>query len=206
MDIFYEESAGNQNEKRGQKAYNVVNAISKIFLFLTVFFGIMGVLTIPTCSPESYEGVDMDAYNLMKFFCITCLCIALIFGCLTFYFSRLARLCNVSYDYAFVSGELRIAKVFGGHKRRLVAKFDCNDIIQIGKVDSASYERFSSAPDVKIVYCTGNKEAAEDKMFIYILAAYNGKKLFVLECREMLIAHILKFAKRSVLATDYQSK
>lgn len=206
MDIFYEESAGNQNAQRGKRIYNIINVISIIFVVITVFFGFMGIMTIPTCSPESFEDVDMDAYRLMKVFCVTCLFIALFFGLLAFYLTRLKRLYNVSYDYAFVSGELRITKVFNVNKRKLVATLDCKDIIQIGKVDSPSYERYAAAPDTAVVYCTSNKEPAADKAFIYILAAYNGKKLFVLECRELLVAHMLKFVKRSVLATDYQSK
>jgi hypothetical protein len=39
---------------------------------------------------------------------------------------------NVSYDYAFVSGELRIAKVINVNKRKLVARIQAEDIIQLG--------------------------------------------------------------------------
>ena len=38
---------------------------------------------------------------------------------------------------------------------------------------------------------------------IKIPAEYNGKKLFVLECREELLMHIMKFAKRGTLESDY---
>ena len=38
---------------------------------------------------------------------------------------------------------------------------------------------------------------------MYILAEYNGKKLFILECREALLMNIMKFAKRTTLDHDY---
>ena len=41
------------------------------------------------------------------------------------------------------------------------------------------------------------------KFFMYVCAQYNGKKLFVLECREELLMHMMKFVKRTVLDHDY---
>jgi hypothetical protein len=38
---------------------------------------------------------------------------------------------------------------------------------------------------------------------MYILAQYNGKKLFILECKETLLMNIMKFAKRTALDRDY---
>ena len=110
---------------------------------------------------------------------------------------------NVSYDYCFVSGEMRISRVININKRKLVARFDCEDIIQLGDVDNPSYDRFTSDPTTKTVVCTSNDTPAKGKFFMYILANYNGKKLFVLECREEMLMNILKFAKRNKLESDY---
>ena len=110
---------------------------------------------------------------------------------------------NVSYDYAFVSGELRISKVININKRKLVARIDCEEMIQFGDVDNPSFERFRNDPNVKTVLCTANDIASEGKFFMYILAEYNGRKLFVLECRELLLMNMLKFAKRNKLESDY---
>ena len=41
---------------------------------------------------------------------------------------------------------------------------------------------------------------------MYVLAEYNGRKLFVLECRELMLMNILKFAKRNKLESDYVSQ
>jgi hypothetical protein len=76
-------------------------------------------------------------------------------------------------------------------------------MIQVGDIDNPSYARFKADPTVKEVVCTPNFESSEGKFFMYILANYNGKKLFVLECRELLLMNIMKFAQRSVLESDY---
>lgn len=206
MDIFYEESAINQKAKSREKVCLVLNIFSKVFYVLAVLCLMIGIVNIPVCSPESLEGVDMEAYAFTKFLFITCIFFAVLFGFSGFYLSYIRRIINVSYDYAFVSGELRISKVFNTTRRKLVARIDCNDMIQIGNVDSASYDRCRLSPDTREVVCTPNKEAAEGKSFVYILAAHNGKTLFVLECRDLLLVNIFKFAKRSVLASDYTSK
>jgi hypothetical protein len=38
---------------------------------------------------------------------------------------------------------------------------------------------------------------------MYVLANDEGKKIFLLECKETLLVNIMKFAKRSVLESDY---
>ena len=113
---------------------------------------------------------------------------------------------NVSYDYAFVSGELRIAKVINVNKRKLVARIQAEDIIQLGDVDNTAFDTLRADPNTKTVFCTSNNEAAEGKFFMYILAANDGKKLYVLECREELLVNILKFVKRTTLESDYVSQ
>ncbi len=113
---------------------------------------------------------------------------------------------NVNYDYAFVSGELRIAKVINTNKRRAVARLQPDDIIQIGDVDNNAFAGFQGDPNIKKVLCTSNMEPAEGKFFMYVLANYNGRKLFVLECREELLMHVLRFVKRTTLESDYVSQ
>ena len=84
-----------------------------------------------------------------------------------------------------------------------MARIDCEDMIQFGDADNPSFDRFRSDPKVKTVICTSNDQAADGKFFMYILAEYNGKKLFVLECRELLLMNMLKFARRNKLESDY---
>ncbi len=174
--------------------------LAAVFL-LPVVLGIFLVFVFFWCFPSgqvsSEEGQAWQfLFGSCGFFGATSLLTS-------FVFSKMKRHFNVSYDYVFVSGELRISKVFNVNRRKLVARVDCEDMIQVGDVDNSSYERFKADPTVKQLICTPNVEASDGKFFMYVLANYNGKKLFVLECRENLLMNIMKFAKRSVLESDY---
>ena len=111
---------------------------------------------------------------------------------------------NISYDYAFVSGELRISRVVNINKRKFLCDINPEEILQIGDVEGSDFERLSSDPQTKTIICTPNGNPAEDKFFMYILVkAGSQKQMFVLECREELLNNILKFAKRTVLENGY---
>lgn len=185
MDVFYEESAICQDDKKGAKRYRILHIISYIIMIIMIILAISTVMMIP--APESiFLGVQ-----------------ALMFFAIWFILYKWKSRINVSYDYCFVSGELRISRVININKRKLVTRFESEEIIQIGDVENSSYERLSADPMTKNVICTSNMQPGEGKFFMYILVNDNGKKLYVLECRETLLMHILKFAKRSTLETDY---
>ena len=184
MDVFYEESSLVHNAKKDVRKYTIVSVISYVFLVL----GILGIILMLNFPLEMILPLGVLTASMFVSW---------------FLFSRFKRNFNVSYDYSFVSGELRIAKVFNTNKRKLVARFDSKDIIQFGDVDNPSFERFRNDPTVKMILCTSNDTPAEGKFFMYILAEYNGKKLFVLECRETMLMHILRFATRTKLESDY---
>ena len=187
MEAFYEESSIAKNARKGERKYKILSICSKVCLVLGVIAILFTFFFIPL------QG------GLFIFALTT---IGLFFG-LWFCFNRISLNTNVSYDYCFVSGELRISKVVNVNKRRLVAKFSVEEIVQLGDSDSPSFDRFFADPTSKNVFCTSNVEAAEGKFFMYILAEYNGKKLFILECREALLMNIMKFAKRTALDHDY---
>ncbi|MBQ8229897.1 MAG: hypothetical protein IJZ32_04310 [Clostridia bacterium] len=184
MDIFYEESSIAQNAASGARKYQILNILSQVFLWI-------GILMIFIAFMLPFNVLIFWFINVAMFFAIW------------FVLRRWKMNFNVSYDYCFVSGELRISKVVNINRRKLVARFTTEEMIQIGDIDNPSFERFRSDPTSKTVICTSNVEATDGKFFMYILAEYNGKKLFVLECREELLMHILKFAKRGTLESDY---
>ena len=191
MDVLYEESALVHNSAKKQKKYNIITIFSTTFLFLWIFWVIFG-----------FNFVDITSVGdwiVWGFIFIWLVGAWLLLRMLK------ARV-NVSYDYVFVSGELRISKVINVNRRKLVARIDCEDMIQFGDVDNPAFDRFRGDPGIKTVFCTSNDMAAEGKFFMYILAEYNGKKLFVLECRELLLMNILKFARRNKLDSDYVSQ
>ena len=186
MDVFYEESALAHNSDKNLKKYNVLTAISMVFLILAILWVVIGIFLPFEIGLWIAWGMIFSWFFLGWFL-----------------LRRWKMRVNVSYDYCFVSGELRISKVINVNKRKLVARIDSEDMIQLGDIDNPSFERFRSDPTVKTVICTTNDVAAEGKFFMYVLANYNGKKLFVLECRELLLMNILKFTKRNKLESDY---
>lgn len=111
---------------------------------------------------------------------------------------------NVSYDYTFVSGELRIAKVFNINRRKLVVRIDSAEILQLGDVDNESYDRLRADPGVKQEIVIAQSGACGREIFpVRSVGGNNGRKMYILECREELLVNILKFVKRGTLEPDY---
>lgn len=197
MDAFYEESAVDHNSAKSARKYRILHVISTICLVIAILLLVVFLFNFP------FGSGGGEAVASLRFVFGFCGMQGAMFLLAWFLLRKWKLRYNVSYDYCFVSGELRISKVFNVNKRKLIARVDCAEMIQVGDIDNPSYERFKSDPTVKEVVCTPNFEAGEGKFFMYVLAEYNGKKLFVLECRELLLMNIMKFAKRSVLESDY---
>ena len=103
----------------------------------------------------------------------------------------------LSYDYTFVSGELRISKVFNNRRRKNLYRLTTDRVIKVGRVGSDSYEKVKRSPDTKEDICTPNTEADDDKEFFYIHAQTNvGKKVIVLECRPQLVLTVVRYINR----------
>ena len=197
LDVFYEESAIAKNPSQGIIKYKILGILSILITVIGIISLVYGISQFPveTNSQQQYVG----ALIFSLFFII--LAILLFVSC--YFFHKMKLNCNLSFDYTFVSWDLRIVKISNNTHRRKVASFTTDDILQIGDVDNPDFERFSNDPNISTIYCSPNLEATEGKFFMYILTEYSGKKLFVLECRENLLMNILKFAKRGTLEHDY---
>lgn len=200
MDAYYEESAVNRKESKERKIYTIINVFSYIFLILGIILLVNFIFSMPFKGLP--EDASEDAQRLYAFAIFSGL-IGAFFLLQWFILFKLKARFNVSYDYVFVSGELRISKVFNINRRKLIARIDCADVLQVGDVDNSAYERLRSDPSTQEIVCTANDETGNDKFFMYILANINGKKLYVLECRETLLVNMMKFLKRTVLESDY---
>lgn len=203
MDAYYEESAVNNNAKKGEKRYKIVHVFSMIALVVAIICLIVFVMYMPWGVQDGATEEQIKAYEASKFLFGFIGMQGVFFLALWFLLFKIKTRINVSYDYVFVSGELRISKVFNINRRKLVARIDCAEMLQVGDMDNPSYERLRSDPSTKEVVCTSNTETSDGKFFMYILANVDGKKLYVLECRELLLMNILKFARRGTLESDY---
>lgn len=194
MDVFYEESAVTKDAEKAAKKYKIVHILSNVFLALGIIMVLFGFNM-----PLGGEGA-----NPLVSFLIWILFVCSWFFVMWFCLFKFKQRFNVSYDYVFVSGELRISKVININKRKLVTRLQSEEILQMGDMESQSFEDLQNTADVKLVVCTPNAEPMEGKFFMYIYTAIEGKKLlYVFECREELLMHVLRYARRSVLAKDY---
>ena len=182
--------------------YKILHVVQIVFIVLAVFFLLIALNTIPL-QPDGSEG-SQENYQMLLSLCLSSVFWGvsfILFAVLVFFMKRRF---NVSYDYLFVSGELRIAKVFNQSKRKRVCILDSVSILQVGDMESASYDRFRATPGMKEVICTPNLTASEGKFFMYVLAQHDGlKKLYVLECREELLVNMMQFLRRDILDRDY---
>ena len=116
QDLFYEESANVLNEGSAKKKYKAFNILSIIFYVLT-FFWFLFIFNFVECNVK-VDGVEK--FNLFEI-----LFSWIIFALLLFtgiIFTIIKYKCYVDYDYTFISGTIRIAKVINQAKRRLVLK------------------------------------------------------------------------------------
>lgn len=190
QEIFYEETTALVDEKKAKRRYNVYRVTSIVsYVIAALLFFIM-----------LFSSLE----NVLAFILFAVIPPALMLA-LGIVAGRLKFRTYVEYDYTFVSGSLRIAKVFYHVKRKPIVKFDVSDIFQLGKICSESYNKLANAPDIKREIYTSNEEPAENKDYYYLAVNLkDGKKLMVLECTEELLVNILKFANRGIVEKNFK--
>ena len=203
MDVLYEVSAVSANAPKVEKRYKVINIISKFFGALAVIFAVIFLFNLLTFlfSFKAMKAEDRGSAIALLIFLLFML---FLFGGPWLACFLLKRRINLSYDYTFVSGELRISRVYNVNRRKFLYRIEAESILKLGDVDAPSFERVCADPSVKQIVCTPNAEPAKGKFFLYIQTSEPvGKRVYVLECREELLVNILKFVKRGILESDY---
>ena len=203
MDVLYEESAVNANAAKGEKRYKILNLFTWFFGVLALIFAILFVIGLVSflmaMSALKAEDRATAIGSLIFYFMMITL-----FGAPWLACFLMKRKINVSFDYTFVSGELRISKVFNVNRRKFLYRIDAESIQKMGDADTPSFDRVISDPSVKKIVCTPNAEPSGGKFFLYIVTSESGgRRVYILECREELLINILKFVKRGILESDY---
>lgn len=203
MDVLYEESAVNANAAKGEKRYKILNLFTWFFGVLALIFAILFVIGLVSflmaMSALKAEDRATAIGSLIFYFMMITL-----FGGPWLACFLMKRKLNVSFDYTFVSGELRISKVFNVNRRKFLYRIDAESIQKMGDADTPSFDRVISDPSVKKIVCTPNAEPSGGKFFLYIVTSESGgRRVYILECREELLINILKFVKRGILESDY---
>ncbi len=188
-EIYYEETATIKNEKSARLKYNILNILSIIsysiiliwiFIFLTTFIHVNFI-------------VDILVFLIPTF----------IFVLIGFFLGRLKNKFYIEYDYAFVSGTIRIAKVIKTIKRKFLLEFDCSAIEKIGTYGSDTYNSYSKMPGIQMEILTQNDYPSENKDFYYIVANINAEKtILIFECTKTFIINVLKYSKKTVFEKE----
>ena len=171
-----------------------------MFLFSAIFFTIL-LFIMFSISPEAL-GEDFSIGDFFLFNVLPLLVICIIFYAMYIYLRIKKHNYLVDYDYTFISGELRIARVLNGLKRKPVAKIDCRDISVLGKKSSDKFLRYKTMPGVKTIIATPNEDAEGAEDFIYFMVSqYKGEKcIIVFEPSANYLINIKKFAS---ITSDY---
>ena len=191
---FYEESAISTREKAERRSYLVFHIASIVMLIIAALLVLFSLTSVPSIlGDEELTGVQKVVSIV-----VWCLPILSLVG-FFFLFRYIKRKFNVSFDYTFVEDELRVTKVFNNKSRKHLHTFKADQILQIGYVDSASFERtIAGIQGKKAIPLTPNREPAEGKMLIYLLYTSSvGKKVYVLECRQELLEYLVFAAGRN---------
>ena len=201
QELFYEESATVIDEKPAKRKYNTFKILSIIFYVLALLWFLF-IFNFVSCYVT--EG-GVEKVNLIEL--IFCWAIFILILGTGIVFSIFKNKCYVDYDYTFISGSIRIAKVINQVRRRLVIKFDTVNIEKIGRCNSATYNRYSLISGIKKKVLTQNSIAGKDKGFYYIVANVEGEKyLLVLECTPLFISNILRYSYKYVIEEEFNKK
>lgn len=174
-EVLYEESANPVNLKF-QKV---------IFILYTVLiwiFGILDFIVILFFTPDWISIIFLTLSGV------------------AFWFLR--RKIYYCVDLVFVTGQTRIIKVIHYKFRKKMMVFDYNEVIQVGKVGSESFEKLYVMPKLKKIYATPNKYISEG---YYVYLAQDGvNQLVILECKEDYLINLVNFAGRKIIEKDYK--
>ena len=134
-EIFYEESSVVQNVKSANVKYNIFRTISIVsYVLMTLWILII------------FFTLNLKANWILNL--IFYLIPLILFFLSGFLFGRFKNKSYMDYDYTFVTGSIRVAKVIKNIKRKFIIKFDAKDIEKIGKYDSGTYQKYLSMPGV----------------------------------------------------------
>ncbi len=191
-EIFYEESSEIQNKKSATTKYNIFKAISIASYVMLVLW----VLIV-------FIAYDFSGNIIVHL--IIVLVPTMLFFLSGFFIGRLKNRFYIDYDYTFVTGSIRIAKVIKNYRRRAVIKFDCSSIEKLGKYGSETFFKYEKLPGINKQILTSNYTASDGKEFYYLVVNIEGaKKLLVLECTETFMVNILKFSNKSIVEEDFK--
>lgn len=200
QEVFYEESVDTHKQAAAKRRY----MLFKIVSIIAVILGVIAVIMFFFGIPIGEDGITPSVIAMLVVWGIT----AVIMFAFAILLGRKKHSFYLSYDYTFVSGELRISKVFNNRRRKHLYNIPTDRIIKIGRVGSDTYSKTKKTPETKEDILTPNNEAEDDKEFFYIYAQTNvGKRILVLECRQQLLFTIVRYMnKPNIFESEFNKR
>lgn len=193
-DIIYDESVVPNNQGREEAVRRVLFICAIVLFVVAAYFLILTLWQI-----NVYLQAETDAVQTALITLIGRIVMLVVFAALGVLFLFIRTKFGVSYDYEFVSGELRIAKATKNGRRPLY-RISPEEFLKVGKVGTNGYYNLKRNSSIRETRFTKNKAPSEGKDFYYILYSdHLGKQLFIIECREELIRYIALYAARGTV-------
>ncbi len=191
-EIFIEESIDMQNPKEGKRKQIFV-------IFLCILSVILCLISFAFFSMIPAEDGNKNLTSIWVY--VIYFIPVLLFGALAIYFFFKRNDFVNSYDYTFVSGSLRIARVLNYVKRVPLIKIEANEIMSIGLVDSQKFLRIQSGKIDKKIFATPNYKTSKRLMFIQARCGGDVKLIYVELSKNMILA-ISKFVTIGTIEKD----
>ena len=190
-EIFYEESSSQIKSSSVKFKYYACTIIG-FLLFVFAFFWLIG----------NFSSIDFTTKLLSTLLFIFLPCILFVVSGI--FLIKLSSNIGVDYDYTFVTGNIRVAKVIMDTKRVHLISFETSDIEKIGKVESNTYKKLTADNFIKVEELTAKTLADANKSFFYFLINHESeKKILIFECTDLFVKHILTFANKHLLEEDF---
>ena len=189
IETFHEENVVDANPKKAKGKSAVYNVMKWCCLASTILGALIIFILFNNPIGEDGSGMVPTLITIGIFAVFTIVSLVLFF---VFRNKRVSSIC--SYDYTFVSGSLRIAKVLKEIKRKPVISIECENISVMDKVSSPAFDRYSSMGGKKII-ATPNVDNEDDQLWFAYFEQEGQKYFMVFEPSETLRVHIKRYSR-----------
>lgn len=185
-----------ENVKMNDNLIKKKTFLNRLYLILMiisiVFFGIFLALGffMPANPEISFEE------NAIGYFIF--LGISVIFLIPFFIFMVLRLKLFYEYDYTFVAGGVRVAKVFNRGGRKGVFSFQCTDIVLVGKVDDDDCSKYEKMKDIQFYLGTPNLDVEGHDCYYVIVHNTTGRHMLYFEPSIELLTGMRREAGRNI--------
>lgn len=189
IESFLEENVTGKDTQFAKRKYRMFQIAS----ILSIILGCIGIIFVYL---SLYLPVG-EGDSIMSVAIILIFYVVMTVGCfvLAYVFRRFRNGAIVDYDYTFVSGSLRIAKIVNQTKRRPLIAVDCSTVEALDTIESDSFKRYETMSGVKKVVATPNMNT-DDVNLYYLFCKKDGQAtLLIFEPSDALLIQIRRNSK-----------